>query len=87
MMGHYGWDGGGMGAGAWVLMVMLMVVFWSGVVAIVLALVRHSGTGRDDRPRTGVPEDPALRVLEERFARGDIDADEYTKRRDILRPR
>ena len=55
MMGHYGWDGGGMGAGGWVLMVMLMVIFWSGVVAIVLALFRHSATGRDDRPQNRPP--------------------------------
>lgn len=27
----------------------------------------------------------ALRILDERFARGDIDAEEYTKRRDLLR--
>ena len=86
MMGHYGWDGGGMGAGGWVLMAMLMVVFWGGVVAVVLALFRHSVPGRINLPQTDAPEDPALRVLEERFARGDIDADEYTKRRDILRP-
>jgi uncharacterized membrane protein len=26
-----------------------------------------------------------MRILEERFARGEIDADEFTRRRDILR--
>lgn len=85
-MGHYGWNSGSMGAGGWVLMAVMMVVFWGGVVAIVFALIRYSASGRNDPPRTGTTEDPALRVLEERFARGDIDADEYTKRRDILRP-
>lgn len=87
MMGHYGWNGGGMGAGGWVFIAMLMVVFCGGVVAVVFALVHHSAPGRDDPPRVGAPEDPALRVLDERFARGDIDADEFTKRRDVLRPR
>ncbi len=29
----------------------------------------------------------ALRILGERFARGEIDADEYAERRDLLRPR
>ena len=86
-MSHYGWDGGGMGSGGWVLMAMLMVLFWGGVVAVVIVLFRHSAPSGDDRPTIGATEDPALRVLEERFARGDIDADEYTKRRDILRPR
>jgi uncharacterized membrane protein len=32
-------------------------------------------------------EDDALRVLDTRFARGEIDAEEYTSRRDLLRQR
>jgi putative membrane protein len=32
-----------------------------------------------------VPADRALRILDERFARGEIDADEYDLRRGVLR--
>jgi uncharacterized membrane protein len=31
------------------------------------------------------PSSEALRILDERFARGEIDADEFTKRRDLLK--
>jgi hypothetical protein len=34
---------------------------------------------------TGSAPTNAMRVLEERFARGEIDADEFQRRRDILR--
>lgn len=87
MMGNYGWNGGGMNVEGWVLMAVLMVLFCGGVFAVVFALVRHSAFGRNDPPLTGASENSALRVLEERFARGDIDMDEYTERRDLLRPR
>ncbi len=85
MMG-YGWDGGGWGLGGWVFMAVMMVLLWSAIILGVLMFVRYT------RERTGAlssmpteSKDRARQVLDERFARGEIDADEYTKRRDILR--
>ncbi len=79
-MWHDGW-----GPGAWVVMGLFMVVFWGLVVAAIVALVGmtrgHDARGDDSR------RDDALRILDERFARGEIDADEYSKRRDLLRTR
>jgi len=37
--------------------------------------------------RVSAPNAHARDVLDERFARGEIDADEYTRRRDLLAPR
>ena len=75
---HDGW-----GPGAWLAMAFVMVVFWTIVVAAIIALVR---TDRGRGPgEIGRRTDDALRILDERFARGEIDADEYTKRRDLLR--
>ena len=83
----YGW--GGWGWGGWVMMILVMVLFWGAIVVGVVALVRY---GRERRqppgppPPQGVSQPPsALDVLDERFARGEIDAEEYTKRRDLLR--
>ena len=80
-MGWYGWSG--MGTYGWIGMIA-MLVFWFGLIALVVwAVGRAVGAGRpvvSDRPR----EDPALRILSERFARGEITEDEYRKAKDVL---
>lgn len=83
----YHWNGGAWGAGAWVGMALMMIVFWGAVAALVVYVVRASGRRDDGAPAgAGGPAD-AARVLDERFARGDIDVEEYTTRRDALRGR
>jgi putative membrane protein len=73
---------------------LTMAVLTVLVVAAVVLVVR-STTGRQQTaaslppgtPR-GTPRDSeAQRVLDERFARGDIDEGEYVTRRDLLRGR
>jgi putative membrane protein len=89
MMG-YGWDGGGMGWGMWVFMAIVFVLFWAAIVGGIFLLVRY---GRDRQTPPSPPlasgsdggGDRARQVLDERFARGEIDQDEYVKRRDVLR--
>ncbi|WP_299445130.1 SHOCT domain-containing protein [uncultured Phycicoccus sp.] len=68
---------------------VMMLLFLGIIVAIVLVIARSAGGG--SRPHgggafgsTARPENPALKVLDERFARGEIDEDEYRRRRDIL---
>lgn len=83
----YGWDGWGWGW--WLIMALLMVLFWGAIVLGVVALVRY-GRDRHEPPTAEPPPDQqrppsALDVLDERFARGEIDAEEYTKRRELLR--
>ena len=79
-----GWYGNGWGIGAWVAMAVLMLIFWGGVVTVVVLLLRrpHPGGG------PGAPQPPhheAERILSERFARGEIDEQEFTARRAALR--
>ena len=76
-------DGGGY-AFAWLLLVLVVLAVVVATVAIVMAL-RHS----PDRPGsvnepTLPPESGAMRALDERFARGEIDEDEYRRRRGVL---
>ncbi|WP_227753700.1 MULTISPECIES: SHOCT domain-containing protein [Ramlibacter] len=66
-----GWGGGGFGLGH--------LLWWALVIIGVVLLVRSlSGVGRrDDGSR-------ALRILEERYARGEIDKAEFeTRKRDL----
>ncbi|HEY8752334.1 MAG TPA: SHOCT domain-containing protein [Arthrobacter sp.] len=79
-----GWYGNGWGVGAWVAMALLMLIFWGGVVAVVMLLVRRAHPGEGPaalRP----PYHDAERILNERFARGEIDEQEFTARRTALR--
>ncbi len=74
---------GGWGPGAWIAMAFVMVVFWGVVVTAIVFAVRggqHQPTG----PAATTTSD-AQRILDERFARGEIDVDEYQRRRDVLR--
>jgi putative membrane protein len=74
------WYGPGMNAWGYGLMTVSMVLFWALVIFAVVALIRY--VGRRDR-ETGArptPED----LLAERYARGEIDEDEYHQRLQVL---
>ena len=60
----------------------MMLVFLIVVAGLVVYAVRASGSRTAHDPPAG---NPASRILDERFARGDIDADEYKMRSDLLR--
>jgi putative membrane protein len=77
------WWNDGTGGGDWVVMTLVMVVFWVLVVLAVVALFR--GLSRDGQPSgPAAPRDPQ-QILDERFARGEINAEEYHARQDVLR--
>lgn len=67
-------------------MSVMMVLFWGLVIAGIVVLVRYLGGNRQDR-RLGLDggRASAEELLAERFARGEIDEDEYTRRRQMLR--
>lgn len=76
-----GWYPDGVGWGGWLVMVFGMVVFWGLVVWAVIAIFRSTQT---PVPRDRAHPDP-LDILDERFARGEIDESEYRARADVLR--
>jgi len=65
-------------------MVVVMVLFVGAFVIGIFAVVRASDRDRDRDRSTPQGPEGALRVLEDRFARGEIDAEEYAERRGIL---
>jgi putative membrane protein len=75
MHGWNGWMGWGGGFGVlWMLLLLGLTV--AAAVALTRTLLPRSGAARD--------EDDALSVLRARFARGEIDEDEFRARRAIL---
>ena len=78
------WYDGGWGWGAWLGGSLMMVVFWGLVAWVVVTLVRHSNATNREPTSDAGPGD-AMAVLERRFAAGEIDEDEFRRRRDVLR--
>ena len=87
----YDRDGHDWGWGTWLGMGLMMAVLAVLVVAAVVLVVR--ATTGPQKTTTSVPpgtpgdaprDSEAQRVLDERFARGDIDEGEYVARRDLL---
>ena len=77
--GHQGMmDGWGWGFG------ILGMLFWLALLVLVVVLIwRLLDGGRDDARREGERETP-LEILEKRYARGEIDRDEFERmKRDL----
>jgi len=78
-----GWYGSGMGGWGFVLMSVSTVLFWGLVVFGIVALIRYTGRGAQAGTAVRPPSAPN-QVLAERFARGEIDEDEYRQRLRVL---
>lgn len=76
------WYGESPGWGGWLLMSLGMVAFWTLMVVVVLALFRGPRDGRWTPPADN--RVAASRLLDERFARGEIDESDYQARRELL---
>lgn len=71
------WGNGDWSWTAWMAMSISMVLFWGLIVWAMFSLLRN-GTSQERTP---------LQILDERFAHGDIDEEEYRRRREALRER
>ncbi len=77
----YGHDMFGWGYPFWLIG---MALFWAAVIIGIVALVRYAG--RSGHQAGGPPRaSSAEQLLAERFARGEIDEDEYHRRLTALR--
>jgi putative membrane protein len=75
--------GNGMGGSGMVLMTVGGLLFWGLIVAGIVLLVRS--TGRGGQPGAVATQTPTpQQVLADRFARGEIDDEEYTRRLQVL---
>ena len=62
---------------------VMMIVFWGGIILLVVLLVRSFGSSKLGDFNASTPATP-LDILKERFAKGEIDKTEYDERRKIL---
>ena len=85
MYGGDGWMWGGWGWGGWILMSLVMVVFWALVITAIVLAIRYLTGGSDPNQVSPSSARAAEDVLAERFARGEIDDDEYRQRMTTLR--
>lgn len=76
-----GWEHDGPGWGGWIAMTVFVLLFWSSLIAAGLALVHGLRRPHPESPgNTPIAE----QLLGQRLARGEIDIDDYTRRRDLL---
>lgn len=82
-MMHWGFGWPGMMIGG-----LLMLLFWGALIAlavlVVRALARSGGTGLEGGSYPAQREDSALAILRERYARGEIDKEQYERMRSDL---
>ncbi len=83
--GEGGWFGPGMmGWGMWGFGWVFMLLFWGLVIVGLIFLIRWLAGLSRSRPSSEKPHDSALDILKQRYARGEIDKEEFDqKKRDL----
>lgn len=96
-MGPYGYNNGNGDWLAWGLMAFLLVLLILGLISWIASGLMHrhdhdyrhhhwgSNPWYQPEPPKTPPAHDAAQILDQRFARGEIDADEYQTRRKLLR--
>jgi putative membrane protein len=78
------WYGNEHGTIAWIVMALVMIVFWGGLIAVAVTLLRRPHAANQPEA-VKPPHYDAEKILSERFAHGDIDEAEFKARRAALR--
>jgi uncharacterized membrane protein len=93
---HDGFLGGYGGHGVGLFGLLLMIVFWAAIALLILTLVQNYRRGprhlHDHGPglapgptATQVTANPAIDILKERFAKGEVTEEEFTRRLSLLK--
>ena len=64
---------------------LMMIIFWGGIVVLIVLLVRWLGGASTSSHAPLLPSrQTPLEILQARFAKGEIDKEEYEERRKLL---
>ena len=74
------WYGPGMNGWGYGLMTVSMVLFWALIISGIVALIRYLGRAGQVTSARPTPQ----QLLDERYARGEIDEEEYRRRLDVM---
>ena len=79
---HPGW---GWGWGHMIFAGLMMIAFWGGIVLLIVLLVRWlAGGSASSHASSPASRQTPLEILQERFAKGEIDKEEFEERRKLL---
>lgn len=76
--GHHGWGMMPWGMGGMMFMMPVMFILVVAVIFTVIFMIRRTG-GEGQGPASGGPSETALEILKKRYARGDIDREEFDR--------
>jgi len=76
--GHEDWGWGHAIAGPF-----MMILFWGGIILVIIFAVRGFGGGAPRHPEPS-KRNNALEILNERFARGEIEKEEFEERKRLI---
>ena len=93
---HDGFLGGYGGHGVGLFGLLLMIVFWAAIALLILTLVQNYRRGprhlhdhaHGPGPGPAAPHvmaNPAIDILKERFAKGEVTEEEFTRRLSLLK--
>lgn len=80
----FGQHDGGWSGGDWVAMSAVMVSFWALVIGVVVWVVLRRPSGDQLPPAESTNTLSPDGILAERYARGEIDEEEFARRRELL---
>ena len=84
------WHDDSWGLSEWLSAGLLMLVMWTLLIAVVVLVVRSLGgqSAGGAAPDSSAGQPPqARRILDERFARGELSEEDYLRQRDLLSAR
>ena len=82
-----GIGGWGMHGGGWIALLLIFTLLASAVAALVVTTGHGHASGSAPPRPPGAPDAEADRILQRRFAAGQIDEEEYQRRRALLHDR
>ena len=72
------WMDGGFNWGWMLFGGLMMLFFWGGLIALAVVIIRSFTRGASSSGQEGPPDNkPALQILEERYAKGEISQEEF----------